>query len=110
MALTEAEHGDLQIVTINGRDVLTVRDFFANKGQFYRGHEHLIDHRTYVPRGEVELRYEDDTPPEYHVGPAWIDIAAKRKHTLTALVDNTHWQCMFFIPEGGDAATLSMEL
>lgn len=108
--MKEARFGDLQIVTINGRDALTWRPFYADKGDFHRGHHHTIDHVTQLTEGEVEVRYSDGRPTDNVVAPASIQIDADVEHELIALLDRTRWSCTFVIPEGGDARTLSMEL
>lgn len=106
--MSEASFGDLQIVEKDDRPVMTWRQFRARKGESHAGHKHTIDHFTLLIKGEIELRY-DDGHTENYVSPASISVAADVEHTLTALVDDSIWLCTFLIPEGGDAATLSME-
>lgn len=102
--------GDLQLVEIDGLDVMTWRPFCADAGEAHEGHTHLIGHATLLISGAVSVDVDDKWVGTYRA-PATIFVPAEKEHTFRALEDGTRWLCAFFPPVGDtrDLRALSME-
>lgn len=75
-------------------------------GHMIGGHQHEIDHVTSVMTGSIRVRYrktETDEPYKsaVFIAPINFIVRADTFHEITALEDNTSYQCIFAIPEGG---------
>jgi len=102
--------GDLQIVEMDGADVMTWRPFSADAGQEHEGHSHLIGHATLLVSGAVSVDVDGKWSGTYFA-PATIFVPAEKKHTFRAIQDGTRWLCVFLPPvnDTRDLRTLSME-
>lgn len=84
------------------------------KGVVYDGHEHKIDHCMHLVSGKVAIKWRSPTGDEGEVqvlAPrAKLSIRNGYWHEITALEDNTEWECWFSKSEAdrayGDANTV----
>ena len=86
------KHNEAEIV-----GPLAIRRFHApNACQAHVGHEHNYDHDTFVLQGRIKVLYGDGTESR-EVGPldGPILIKAGVRHTVKALVDDTHFICVY---------------
>jgi hypothetical protein len=73
------------------------------KGFVHDGHEHHIDHATFIEAGAVKVKWRapDGRSGEVIVeAPNFVPIKAEELHSLEALVDGTKWRCLFAEAEG----------
>ena len=69
-------------------------------GRSINGHQHHIDHATFVEEGKVRIEISDSRfGPKTKVmvveAPNFIHVPATAFHKITALADGTKWRCIF---------------
>ena len=71
----------------------------CNAGQSYDGHEHYIDHLMNLRRGAVRIEWSKPATGESGIVEALVPCRLLIKkdcwHKITALVDDTAWECWF---------------
>lgn len=73
---------------------------FAKAGDMHRGHQHKIDHVTFLARGSVRVTFGHNLLPEAqesreYTAPTLIEIDRDVFHQFEALEDNTMYACVF---------------
>ena len=71
---------------------------FQKAGNFNPGHSHTFDHGTLLTQGSVEV--DIDGEKTVFKAPTIIYIEKDKKHTITALEDNTIACCIHAIRDG----------
>lgn len=70
-----------------------------NAGECHDGHEHYIDHPMNLIRGSVRIEWRKQATGESGVldvlVPCKVLIRADTWHKITALEDDTFWECWF---------------
>lgn len=71
----------------------------CNSGEHYQGHEHYIDHLMNLVRGSVRIEWERKATGESGIVEALVPCRLLIKkdcwHKITALSDDTFWECWF---------------
>lgn len=67
------------------------------KGNSHTGHAHHIDHMMFVEKGKVQVDWVngDRSGTLIVESPNFVTVKAEAFHTVTALVNDTRWRCIF---------------
>lgn len=97
-AKIDAENADLHRDGFIGGFYIRVMPT-CNKGDFHDGHEHYIDHPMNLIAGAVRIEWRKPATGQEGVVdvlvPCKVLIKADTWHKITALEDDTRWECWF---------------
>lgn len=72
---------------------------FAEAGDYVTGHDHGVDHVTFVSHGRVHFQCAVTGRNEVIEAPAWVDTPARSRHQMTAVAPHSRAWCVFMNPD-----------